>query len=127
MIPESLYLWRLKHLEQALRQRANDPTDLQVVAYCCVSEEEDEALQDYPATLVEYSPAEEEGDEHLNKSGFERLLIEWESGGNEDRSPWEISVAAEAYKAPSPPTLSPDEKQSVANSIRSIESNDLIR
>ena len=124
VIPEKLFLWRLKCLEDALRQRANNPCGLKVFAYYLPDNAcEDAATEEYNAEITQYSGADEEvGDEHLNKSGFESLRVSWSDNIDDDLSPWEITIPDQAYSTPSPPSLTPEEKRAVADSLRTIES-----
>lgn len=127
LFPEQLFLWRLKCLEDALRRRANDPCGLKVMAtYAPDDDGEDPRFVEYDAEIIRYAEADEVGDEQLNKSAFESLLISWVDGNDhseEQLSPWEVSMPDQAFNTPIPPPLSLPEKRAVANTLRALEND----
>lgn len=131
IIPEQLYLWRLKSLEDALRRRANDPCGLKVLAtYVPQDKGEDPGFAEYDAEIIRYSEADEVGDEQLNKSAFESLLISWVDGDDhseEPLSPWEVTLPDQTFNTPSPPPLVLSEKRAVAKALRTLEHDDAFK
>jgi len=122
VIPETLFLWRIQCLEEALRARANNPEHFKILAcYFGTTDEEDPVIESSEAEIMEYCNADDQFDENLNKSGFESLNVRWDDGSSESLSPWEVTTSEKAYEVPSPPPLSAVEKSAVAKSLRSIE------
>lgn len=118
----------MKCLEDALRRRANDPSGLKVVAtYVPVDKGEDPGFEEYEAEVIQYSEADEVGDDQLNKSAFESLLVSWVDGDDhseENLSPWDVTMPDQTFNTPSPPALSLAEKRAVANALRAIENTE---
>jgi hypothetical protein len=131
VIPEQLYLWRLRCLEDALRRRANDPCGLKVLAtYVPQDKGEDPGFAEYDAEIIRYSEADEVGDEQLNKSAFESLLISWVDGDDhseEPLSPWEVTLPDQAFNTPTPPPLALSEKRALAKALRNLECDDTFK
>jgi hypothetical protein len=126
IFPEELFLWRLRTLEHGLRQRANNPEGLKVYAYYVPEgADQDPSSEEYDAEVIEYSGSDEVADEHLNKSGFEALLIAWLDGSDnppEDVSPWDVAIPEKSFEAPKAPSLTSEEKRAVSHLLRAIES-----
>jgi Bromodomain len=124
IIPEQLFLWRLCALENVLKQRANDPTGLKIIAsYIPYENEEDPEFIEYEAEVIEYAPCDEKSDENVKKSGFECLVVSW-GDDNELLSPWEVTIPDPTFSSPSPLPLSSAEKRAVANTLHIIEGNE---
>lgn len=124
VIPETLFIWRIQCLEEALRGRANNPENLTILAcYFDTRDDEDPVIESSEADILHYCNVDDQVDENLNRSGFESLVVRWDDGSSESLSPWEVTTQEKAYEVPTTPPIPAIEKAAVAKALRSIELN----
>ena len=125
IIPEALYLWRLRCLEGAASNYST--VGLRVVSYYVAHPEtagEDSDMTGYTARVVAQEAEERvlSDDHHTWDSGFNSLKIEWDDGDDGEAaftSPWEIVLGEKAFDTPKAPALTNMEKKCVASVIQS--------
>ena len=129
IIPLSLYLSRLQHLEKVL---TNQNREVRVEAFFADSEEkndEDPLFVTYIGRIVGHS---ENVDHDANctaivGSGYNSLAIAWDDGTDHDPdqvSPWDVSPQSNQVDVDGPhrPKLNDTEKSRVRNAIKSVAS-----
>jgi len=125
IIPEQLYLWRLETLEAAIGdQTDHDMNGLRVVTYFdpeTPDVDEDPDTIPYRARLRRQIVQPRHGrDIHIRGSGYESLEIEWETGGENVVSPWDLIVQDRAYQGPPQPCMEENEKKKVLELLKNV-------
>lgn len=118
ILPEGLYLERLKALETALRER-DTAGGLNVnVYYESNSRSEDAAMESFPMETVAFVPEDSPANPHLTGSGFNVVQVRTTSTDYDEAvSPWDISLDNVSIPRP---CLSDEDKEMLLDNLNTL-------
>jgi len=130
IVPASLYLWRQKELENAIKANNGNPTGLKLTVFYAPDEKRnnldhgrgnnEELVEDAPYDHhcceilsidginihddghVTYSALPDQDEFHFQQSGYNSLTVKFSDGSQYEISPWEVNLEGAEVPPPTP-------------------------
>ena len=118
IFPLSLYLWRIKQIEEATSKHNKDLRGIAVADFYFDPDGVDAMFTKYDCKVV---GTQKDRDRHFQESGFQSLIVEYPNGERSLASPWEISVANPSERCPLPSCLTRPQVDVLTRILDSLE------
>ena len=131
IVPEHLYTWKIKALQEAISSRRN-AHGLQYTCYFQPSAEdeggdvEDAEYIPWGSQVSDMVFSRREREMHFKNSGYNAIAIVWENGDHAQVSAWEGLLTEKIVDVPLPPGLEEDEKAELLGILDKVEEDPIV-